>query len=66
MYMRIRFIRQVGEHKAGDVRDINGTEAQHLVSTGMAELSKDMTANDYKSKGVKRGNVGNVRPNKRK
>lgn len=64
--MRIRFTKDYGKYKANEVTEVGIAEGNELLQSGAAELSKDMTQADYKTKGVKRGRSRRLRTNNRR
>lgn len=48
--MRIRFIKNSGRYKAGEIANLATEMAHNLVKKGIAIVSKDMTQRDYKVK----------------
>lgn len=60
---RIRFTKDHKQYKKGDVVVIDNNEAFGLIDSGTAEISKDMTPDDYKQAGVNHDKPTGIRPN---
>lgn len=56
--MRVKIIKDHQEYKKGETPEVTPNIAHGLIDSGYAELTKDMTINDYK---VKNGNSRKLR-----
>lgn len=62
--MRVKFLKSYFRYKAGDTAQITDVEEyKKLIKEGVAEMTKDMTADDFKSNEVRDGNSGKLRTN---
>lgn len=50
MSQRIKIIKDSGEYKQGQTLVVENNVAHTLIEGGIATLTKDMVANDYKTK----------------
>lgn len=67
--MRVKFIKDYKGHAKGSILEVSKNEAFGLIDSGVAQVTKDMTSEDYKvSKSDEEQADGKptfVRPNKR-
>lgn len=63
--MRILMTKDFQKFKNGEVVEVGLADGKDLLDNGFAEVTKDMTQTDYKSKGVKNGKSSKLRHNKR-
>lgn len=63
--MRIKFIKDYKGNAKGSVKEVSPNEAFGLIDSGVAQVTKDMTSDDYKQAGDKDGITTKLRSNNR-
>lgn len=63
---RLKLLKSCKYGKSGEVLYIDNNEAFGLIDSGFAELTKDMTPDDYKQAGDKDGSNTQLRTHKSK
>lgn len=63
---RVRLTKNSRHGKANEIVVMDNNEAFGLIDSGQAELTKDMTSDDYQTSGVKNGKPSHLRPHKSK
>lgn len=63
---RVKLLKTSKHGRSGDIVSLDNNEAFGLIDSGYAEVTKDMTPDDYKQAGDKDGNSTKLRPNKSK
>lgn len=46
---RVKFIKQYKGYRPGDIAEVRSAELKHVLRTGVAVMSKDMTSADYQT-----------------
>jgi len=63
---RVKIVKDYKDYKAGQTVEVTPNIAHGLIELGVAKITKDMVASDYRTKGVKRGRPSRLRSNKSK
>lgn len=64
--LRVKILKDNKHGKKGQIVVIDKNEAFGLIDSGVAEITKDMTSDDYRTSGDKNGNPTQLRPDKSK
>lgn len=64
--LRVKILKDNKHGKKGQIVVIDKNEAFGLIDSGVAEITKDMTSDDYRTSGDKNGNPTQLRSNKSK
>lgn len=59
--MRIKFIKDHKGNPKGSIKEVSPNEAFGLIDSGVAQVTKDMTSDDYKQAGDKDGRTIKLR-----
>lgn len=62
--MRVKFLKAYKGHQKGSSYEASPNEAFGLIDSGVAEVTKDMTPDDYKQAGDKNGSTTQLRTNR--
>jgi hypothetical protein len=61
---RIRFTKDYGSHKKGDIVELRSAEAKQAIKAKVASVQTDLSAESYQTKESSGGNSQNLRTNK--